>query len=30
VPDFSMPNEEPANLAAESVRMLADATRVKL
>jgi DNA-binding transcriptional ArsR family regulator len=29
-PDFSMPNEEQANLAAESFRMLADATRVKL
>lgn len=28
--DFSMPNEEQANLAAESFRMLADATRVKL
>jgi len=30
LPDFSMPNEEQANLAAESFRMLADATRVKL
>lgn len=28
--DFSMPNEEQVNLAAESFRMLADATRVKL
>lgn len=30
LPDFSMPNEEQANLAAESFRMLADVTRVKL
>jgi DNA-binding transcriptional ArsR family regulator len=30
LPDFSMPNEEQVNLAAESFRMLADATRVKL
>jgi len=30
LPDFSMPNEEQANMAAESFRMLADATRVKL
>lgn len=30
LPDFSMPNEEQANLAAETFRMLADATRVKL
>lgn len=30
LPDFSMPSEEQANLAAESFRMLADATRVKL
>lgn len=30
LPNFSMPNEEQANLAAESFRMLADATRVKL
>jgi len=30
LPGFSMPNEEQANLAAESFRMLADATRVKL
>jgi len=30
LPDFLMPNEEQVNLAAESFRMLADATRVKL
>ena len=30
LPDFAMPNEEQANLAAESFRMLADVTRVKL
>lgn len=30
LPDFSMPNEEQANLAAETFRMLAAATRVKL
>lgn len=29
-PDFSMPSEEQANLAAESFRMLGDVTRVKL
>lgn len=29
-PDFSMPNEEQVNLAAETFRMLADATRVKV
>ena len=28
--DFSMPDEEQANLAAETFRMLADATRVKV
>lgn len=28
--NFSMPNEEQANLAAESFRMLGDVTRVKL
>ena len=30
LPKFSMPNEEQANLAAESFRMLADPTRVKI
>jgi len=30
LPDFLMPNDEQVNLAAESFRMLADATRVKL
>lgn len=30
LPGFSMPNEEQAHMAAESFRMLADATRVKL
>jgi len=30
LPDFLMPSEEQVNLAAESFRMLADATRVKL
>lgn len=30
VPNFSMPNEEQANLAAETFRMLADATRVNI
>jgi DNA-binding transcriptional ArsR family regulator len=30
LPDFSMPNEEQAHLAAESFRMLADPTRVKI
>jgi len=30
MPDFSMPNAEQVNLATESFRMLADATRVKL
>lgn len=30
LPDFSMPTEEQAHMAAESFRMLADATRVKL
>ncbi|MBC7678606.1 MAG: helix-turn-helix transcriptional regulator [Pseudorhodobacter sp.] len=30
LPDFLMPNEEQANMAAESFRMLADVTRVKL
>ncbi|MDX6201644.1 MAG: hypothetical protein QOJ83_1144, partial [Frankiales bacterium] len=29
LPEFSMPNEEQAHLAAESFRMLADPTRVK-
>lgn len=29
-PGFSMPNEEQVNLAAETFRMLADATRVKV
>lgn len=29
-PNFSMPNDEQANLAAESFRMLADVTRVKV
>lgn len=29
-PNFSMPNEEQAYLAAESFRMLADPTRIKL
>jgi len=29
-PNFSMPSEEQANLAAESFRMLGDVTRVKL
>ena len=28
--DFSMPNEEQAHLAAESFRMLADPTRIKI
>lgn len=30
LPEFSMPSEEQANMAAETFRMLADATRVKL
>src|ERR1700712_68343 len=30
LPAFTMPNEEQANLAAESFRMLADPTRVKI
>jgi DNA-binding transcriptional ArsR family regulator len=30
LPGFSMPNEEQAHLAAESFRMLADPTRVKI
>jgi DNA-binding transcriptional ArsR family regulator len=30
LPEFSMPNEEQAHLAAESFRMLADPTRVKI
>ena len=30
LPAFNMPNAEQANLAAESFRMLADVTRVKL
>lgn len=30
LPQFSMPNEEQANLAAESFQMLADPTRVKI
>ncbi len=30
LPDFSMPNDEQVSLAAESFRMLADVTRVKL
>lgn len=29
-PDFSMPNDEQANMAAESFRMLGDVTRVKV
>ncbi len=29
-PDFSMPDDEQANLAAESFRMLGDVTRVKV
>lgn len=29
-PDFEMPNEEQADLAAESFRMLADPTRIKI
>lgn len=29
-PNFSMPNDEQVNLAAETFRMLADATRVKV
>ena len=30
LPDFSMPSDEQVNLAAESFRLLADVTRVKL
>ena len=30
IPDFSMPAEEQAHLAAESFRLLADATRIKI
>lgn len=30
LPDFDMPNEEQAHLAAESFRLLADPTRIKL
>src|ERR1700712_5281364 len=30
LPEFSMPNEEQAHLAAESFRLLADPTRVKI
>ncbi|KAB2352373.1 ArsR/SmtB family transcription factor [Actinomadura rudentiformis] len=30
LPDFDMPNEEQAHLAAESFRLLADPTRIKI
>jgi len=30
VPDFDMPNDEQVNLAAESFRLLADPTRIKV